>query len=71
MGAFITVTAAQDGTPVPVEIHYDRVMWSGLSWAVGEIRRDRIAPGVPLDIRVTSAETDSLRLDVRVYRVEY
>jgi hypothetical protein len=71
MGDFITVTAAQEGARLPVEVQYDKVMWSGLSWAVAEIPHDRIAPGKPVRIRVTSAETDPIRLDVRIYRVEY
>jgi len=71
MGEFLTITATQDGALLPVEVEYDKVLWSGLSWAVGEIRHDRIAPGRPIHLRVTSAETDPLRLDVRIYRVEY
>ena len=71
MGEFLTITATQDGALLPVEVEYDKLLWSGLSWAVGEIRHDRIAPGRPIDLRITSAETDPVRLDVRLYRVEY
>lgn len=71
MGEFLTITATQNGALLPVAVEYDKVLWSGLSWAVGEIHHDRIAPGRPISLRVTSAETDPLRLDIRVYRVEY
>ena len=37
MGKFFVLSASQDGKPLPVEINYDKVIWSGLSWAVGEI----------------------------------
>jgi hypothetical protein len=48
------------------------VIWSGLSWGVGEVRHDQIAPGKPIRIRLSTAESDpSLNLDGRVYRVEY
>lgn len=72
MGRHLVIAASQDGRPLPVEIRYDKVIWSGLSWAVGEIRAGDIAPGRPVRLRLSSAERDpSLRLDGRVYRVEY
>jgi hypothetical protein len=45
MGKFFVLSASQNGKPVPVEINYDKVIWSGLSWAVGEIRQDSLKPG--------------------------
>ncbi len=72
MGKYFTIRASQNGAPLPVEIRYDRRIWSGLSWAVGEVRHDHIAPGKPIRIRLTSAESDpSVHLDARVYNVEY
>jgi hypothetical protein len=72
MGEFFVISATQDGEPLPVEIRYGKVIWSGLSWAVGEIRRDRIAPDKPIRIRLSSAETrNRIRLEGEVYRVEY
>src|ERR1700733_6129549 len=35
MGKVFILTALQDGKTLPVEINYDKVIWSGLSWAVG------------------------------------
>ncbi|HUI35289.1 MAG TPA: hypothetical protein VLX67_07185 [Stellaceae bacterium] len=72
MGKFFVITAAQDGNPVPVEINYDRVVWSGMSWAAGEIRHSDFTPGAPILIRISSADEDwSLRLEGQIYAVEY
>lgn len=72
MGRYFRITASQDGAPLPVEIRYDTRIWSGLSWAVGEVRRDQIAPGKPIRIELSSATTDAaIHLDARVYSVEY
>lgn len=72
MGRHLAISAYQDDRQLPIEIRYDKVIWSGLSWAVGEITGDAIAPDKPVRIRLSSSERDaSLRLDGRVYRVEY
>lgn len=72
MGQLFGIRASQAGKELPVEIRYDAVIWSGLSWGVGEVRHDQIAPGKPIRIRLSTAESDpSLHLDGRVYRVEY
>lgn len=72
MGKYFRISASQDGAPLAVEIRYDTRIWSGLSWAVGELRRDQIAPGKPIRIELSSANTDpAIHLDGRVYSVEY
>jgi hypothetical protein len=72
MGQFFAIRASQAGAELPVETRYDAVIWSGLSWGVGEVRHDQIAPGKPIRIRLVAAEGDpSFHLDGRVYRVEY
>ena len=72
MGKFLLISAEQDGRPLPVEIGYDKVIWSGLAWAVGEIRHQHIAPGVPIRIHLSSAESEpSLHLEGNVYQVDY
>jgi len=72
MGRHLVIGATQGEKALPVEIRYDKVVWSGLSWAVGEIRAADIVPGAPIRIRLSSAERDpTLRLDGRIYRVEY
>ena len=72
MGKYFRIRASQDGAPLVVDIRYDTRIWSGLSWAVGELRHDRIAPGKPIRIELSSANADpTIHLDGRVYRVDY
>jgi hypothetical protein len=71
MGTFFVIYAAQNGKPIPVEINYDKVIWSGLSWAVAEIKSDFIIPGTPVQIRITSADKDGRTLTGKVYAVVY
>jgi hypothetical protein len=72
MGKFFRIRASQGDAPLPVEIRYDTRIWSGLSWGVGELRHGQIAPGKPIHIELSSAETDpAIHLDGRVYSVQY
>lgn len=71
MGTFFVISASQDGKAIPVVINYDKVIWSGLSWAVGEVRQSSFAPGKPLVIRISSAEKDARKLEGKVYAVVY
>src|SRR5262249_45711745 len=58
VGKVLRISAEQDGKPVAIEMSYDKVVWSGLSWAAGEIRHSELAPGHPVTIRCASAEKD-------------
>ena len=72
MGKFFTIRASQSGAPLPVEIRYDSRIWSGLSWAVGEVRHDQIAAGKPISIELSSAASDpSIHIDARIYSIRY
>jgi len=72
MGRLFTITASQGGKELPVEIRYDTIIWSGLSWAVGEVKHDQMTPGSPIRVRLTASEGDpTLHLEGRIYRVEY
>ncbi len=71
MGTFFVISASQHGIALPVVIHYDHVIWSGLSWAVGEVRQKSMKPGEPVKIRITSAETSAMKLEGKVYAVVY
>jgi len=71
MGKVFVLSASQDGKPVPVEINYDKVIWSGLSWAVGEIKHSALKPGVPVVIECSSAEDDAVVLEGRAFEVTY
>jgi hypothetical protein len=71
VGKVLTLHVTQAGKDIPVEVDYDKVIWSGLSWGVGEVRHSSFNPGQPLTIRCTSAEKDAVILTGRVYEVEY
>ena len=72
MGKYLVIAASQDGRRIPVEIRYDKVIWSGLSWAVGEIHRGDFDPGKPIRLRLSSVERgEPIRLEGKVYAVEY
>jgi hypothetical protein len=71
MGKVFVLSASQDGKPLPVEISYDKVIWSGLSWAVGEIRHSALKPGMPVKMECSSAEESAVRLEGKVFSVEY
>lgn len=72
MGKFFTIRATQDGRDVPIAVNYDKVVWSGLAWAAGEIKRADLTPGQPLTLTLSSNDRDrSLHLDGQVFAVEY
>ena len=67
----LKIRAEQDGKELPITIDYDRVIWSGLSWGAGEIRHASFIVERPLTIRCSSSEKDAMKLEARVYAVEY
>jgi hypothetical protein len=71
MGKFLRIAAEQDGKAVPVEVDYDRLIWSGLSWGAGEIKHQKLLGKGPVTIRCSSAEKGPVILEGRVYEVEY
>lgn len=70
MGKVFAFSASQDGREVPVRIDYNKIIWSGLSWAVGEIDAKSLVAGKPLTIRFHSSEKDPIELDATTYLVE-
>jgi hypothetical protein len=71
MAKVFTIEATQNGHTVPVGLDYDKIVWSGLSWAVGEIKATDLAPNTPVLVRFHSAEKDPVTLDGAAYQVEY
>jgi len=63
--------AEQQGQALPIQLNYDRAIWSGLSWAVGEIRRTDLKAGAPLKIHCVSLENHPVDLRVEFYAVNY
>ena len=71
MGTVLQTRVEQAGRSLPVEVHYDKVIWSGLSWAAGEIRKEAIRLEEPLTIRCASTEEKPVEIRADVYRVTY
>jgi hypothetical protein len=71
VGKVLKIYAEQDGKAVPIEINYDRLIWSGLSWGAGEIKHKDLISGRPITIRCSSAEKDPVQLEGQLYEVEY
>jgi hypothetical protein len=71
VGTVLKIVAEQNGKPLPLDLQYDKVIWSGLSWGAGEIKHKDFASSQPITIRCSSAEKNPVRLDGQVYEVEY
>ena len=71
MDTLIGIRVHQKDRVLPLYIAYDKMIWSGLSWAAGELRQDSFDPALPLEIICHTAEPQPLRLEARVYAVGY
>lgn len=71
MAKVFALSATQDGQPVPIQIDYDKTVWSGLSWAVGEINSAKLKPHHPLVVRFHSGEKEPVTFDGAAYMVKY
>jgi hypothetical protein len=56
MGKLLVLKAKQGGRELEMNRPYDRQVWSGISWAVADVSKQDLAPGVP--IRVTYTVSD-------------
>jgi hypothetical protein len=68
---FLKILVTQGGKSIPLTIHYDKMIWSGLSWAAGEIKSGSFNGNRPLEIKCFSADTEKLTLKAEVYSVYY
>ncbi|MBA3685192.1 MAG: hypothetical protein H0W72_08130 [Planctomycetes bacterium] len=68
MGKMLTISATQGGKPVAIDVSYDKAIWSGLSWAAGEIPAERLRAG-PVEVRMTSVERLPVDLTAEAYHV--
>jgi hypothetical protein len=71
LGTVLKISAEQNGKALPIDVQYDRVIWSGLSWGAGEIKKKSIAGKTPITIRCASEEKDAVKLEAKVYVVTY
>ncbi len=56
---------------MPVDIHYDKAIWSGLSWGVGEVKSSDLKSSVPITVRCFSLEQRRVGLTADLYVVNY
>jgi hypothetical protein len=70
VGTVLRIFAEQDGKALPVEINYDKQVWSGLSWGAGEIEHRDFGGGA-ITVRCTSEEKNPVKLEGRLYAVQY
>ena len=61
----------QENRPVPLAINYDKAIWSGLSWGVGEVKGRDLKSGVPIVVRCVSLEQRLVELTADLYLVNY
>jgi hypothetical protein len=71
MDQLLTIRCRQGGRDLPLVIEYDKMIWSGLSWAAGELRPGSYDATAPVEIECSCVENDLLRLEARVYAVDY
>ncbi len=67
----IRIKVTQDGKEIPTHIEYDKMIWSGLSWGVAEVKQGTFDHQKPLTIQCSSDEKDELKLTANVYAVGY
>ncbi|MDR0394347.1 MAG: hypothetical protein LBH77_04230, partial [Tannerella sp.] len=71
MDRFLQISAKQGGKEIPVKIEYDKKIWSGLSWAAGEIEARNMDFKQPLEITCTSKNGEAQYFKIEVYSVFY
>ena len=71
MAKVFSIEVTQAGRRIPVTLDYDKLIWSGLSWALGEIKAADLAPDMPVTVRFHSSEKDPVKLEGKVYNVVY
>ncbi len=71
LGKLLGMEVTQAGEPVSVKVNYDKAIWSGLSWAVGEFQVSLLRPGVSVAIRCFTKEQADVTLKAEVYRTIY
>jgi len=70
-GCVLKIVAEQGGKTLPIEINYDKQVWSGLSWGAGEVKHAHFAAGAPIRVRCSSEEKSKVVLEGQVYSVDY
>ena len=61
MNELISIVIRQGGAVLPLRVEYDKMIWSGLSWAAGELRRESYDASAPVEIECSSTDRSSSR----------
>ena len=69
MGQILSISVEQAGKKVSVVKQYDKAIWSGLSWAVAEVKASDLKPGVPLKIVCSTEEKWAVSLVGEIYSI--
>jgi hypothetical protein len=69
LGNILSIRATQSALPLHVKINYNKAIWSGLSWAVGEVTVQDVDNWIELECATT--EPQAISLTAELYRVEY
>jgi len=71
LGEILRISVRQGDREIPITINYDKSIWSGLSWAVGEVATAEFTSDTPVLIQCKTSETRDVTLSGEVYLVEY
>ena len=71
LGKILQIQVSQESRSLPVDIRYDKAIWSGLSWAVAEVKIRDLKSDVPLTVRCRSLEERRVELSAETYVVNY
>lgn len=71
LGKLLHIEVEQNGSSIPVTINYDKAIWSGLSWAVGEIAISNLHSTDPIVVRCSSTKSRAVHLTCAQYHVVY
>jgi hypothetical protein len=73
MSKLLSIYAVQDGKEIPLEINYDKQIWSGLSWAVAEIKSENLRIDKPVIVKYTvnDPQNRDFKIEGRIYEVAY
>jgi hypothetical protein len=71
VGQLLKLTAKQNGNEVPVTINYDKKLWSGTSWASGEIVNKSFVKNAPLIVTYTLDDPNEIKFEGTLYKVRY
>jgi hypothetical protein len=71
MDQLIRIIVKQDDQEIETKKEYDKMIWSGLSWGVVEVKQSSFDKSKPLLIQCSTSEKEPLTLKANVYAVQY